>query len=122
MNLLLADDSAMVRKSLVAMLSKLEAVTSISQAEDGDAAIEFIDSEQFDIVILDIQMPGKNGISVLEHIADLSIKPVAIVLTNYSIAPYRKKCYELGADYFLDKSLEFKRISEIIAEHAVRKN
>ena len=114
MKVLLAEDSAMVRRSLIAMLSKIDGISSVEEAENGDQALGMIDTKDYDLVILDIKIPGTNGLRVLDHLSEKKDKPVTIVLTNYAIAPYRKKSMELGADHFLDKSLELKRFQEIV--------
>jgi DNA-binding response OmpR family regulator len=67
-------------------------------------------------VILDIRMPGGNGIQVLEAIKTSTAAPVVIMLTAFPYPQYRKKCLEVGADYFLDKTTEFERVVEVLEQ------
>lgn len=69
-----------------------------------------------DLVILDIHLNGKNGIQVLEEIQAEKNPPTVIMLTAYPYPQYRKKCFELGADYFLDKTVDFEQIPQVIEE------
>ena len=114
MKVLLADDSAMVRRSLIAMLVKIDGVASVEEAEDGDQTLRMLGAEKYDLLILDIKMPKINGLGILDQLSEAKNKPVVIVLTNYAISPYRKKCLELGADHFLDKSHDLKKFQEIV--------
>jgi DNA-binding response OmpR family regulator len=56
--------------------------------------------------ILDVQMPGANGIQVLHQIKRYTPAPVAIILTNHTYIHLKHQCLEGGADYFFDKSTE----------------
>jgi DNA-binding NarL/FixJ family response regulator len=113
MKLVIADDSSVVRERLIAMLSNLEEIEAIGQAEDVGEAINSIEELKPDAVILDIQMPGGTGIDVLKHIKKEQPATVVIVLTNYPFSQYREECIAEGADYFFDKSLEFERAIEV---------
>ncbi|MBU0558522.1 MAG: response regulator [Bacteroidetes bacterium] len=58
-------------------------------------------------MILDISIPATSGIDVLERIKNVSQETIVIMLTNYSSEQFRKKCFELHADYFFYKSNEY---------------
>ena len=113
MKVFIADDSAVVRERLIEMLSELPEIEIIGQAEDGLETINSIPKLKPDVVILDIHMPGGNGIEVLRNIKKNEPVPLVIILTNYSYPQYRKKCMDLGADYFFDKSTEFEKVTEV---------
>ena len=113
MKLFIADDSSAVRARLIAMLSNLEKIESIGEAQDVAGAISSIGELKPDAVILDIQMPGGSGIDVLKHVKKEQPATVVIILTNYPYSQYRRECMEGGADYFFDKSLEFNRAIEV---------
>jgi DNA-binding NarL/FixJ family response regulator len=68
------------------------------------------------VVILDIRMPDKSGIEVLKDIRNKKLPIRVIMLTNYPYPQYRKKCEELGADYFFDKVTEIEEIPKVIEE------
>jgi DNA-binding NarL/FixJ family response regulator len=115
MKVFIADDSSEIRKRIIAMLSDLENIDMIGEAENVQDAINSIHEFDPDVVILDIRMPGGSGIDVLKKIEKRNEAPVVIILTNYPHAQYRKKCMDAGADFFFDKSEEFERIVEVVS-------
>lgn len=116
MKVFIADDSAVVRKRLSEMISRIAGVEVVGEAQDAHTTIESILKLEPDVVILDIRMPGGNGITVLEKIKKTSFNTVVIMVTNYPYPQYREKCMELGADYFFDKSSEFEKIKELLKQ------
>ena len=111
-----ADDSAFIRERLPAMLAEIPGIEVIGQAADGIEAINSVRELKPDIVILDIRMPGKNGMEVLQEIKKFEPAPCVIMLTNYPYPQYRKKCLDMGADYFLDKSADFDGLFTVIRQ------
>ncbi len=118
MKVFIVDDSAFIRERLRIMVSELKEVEVIAQAKDPQEAIEGIQKLKPDVVILDIRMPGGSGIDVLKNIKKNRNPPQVIMLTNYPYPQYRKKCNDAGADYFLDKSTEFEKVTEILSSLA----
>ena len=116
MKVLIVDDSEAIRERLVEMISEVPDVEISSQAKDGQEAIRLIEETEPAVVVLDIQMPEVSGIDVLKFIGNgLKPKPLVIVLTNYPYPLYREKCLAMGADYFLDKSVDFEKVIDILA-------
>ena len=109
----IADDSLIVRERLVTMLDELAGIEIVGQAENVAEAISAIRQLQPDVVILDIRMPGGSGIDVLRTIKQDETAPIVIILTNYPYPGYRQKCMNAGADFFLDKSIEFDQIPKL---------
>ncbi len=110
----IADDSALVRESLAALISEIEGVEVVGQSGDAREALEGIQRLRPDVVILDIRMPGNNGIQVLEAIKKSTAAPVVIMLTALPYPQYRKKCLEAGAEYFFDKASEFEQVAKVL--------
>jgi DNA-binding NarL/FixJ family response regulator len=110
----IADDSALVRERLTALISEIEGVEVVGQAGDVPEVLEGIQHLRPDAVTLDIRMPGNNGIQVLEAIKKSTAAPVVIMLTAFPYPQYRKKCLEAGADYFFDKATEFDQVAEVL--------
>jgi DNA-binding NarL/FixJ family response regulator len=113
---LIADDSRLVRKRLIAMLAELSGVEIVGEAEDGLEATEKIRELGPDVVILDIRMPKANGIAVLQDIRKGEHGPIVIILTNYPWSVYKERCMKAGADFFFDKSREFEEVGAVIQE------
>jgi len=113
---LLVDDSRIVRERLAALISELPGVVLIGEASNVSEGVKKIRQLRPHIVVLDISMPGGNGIQVLEAVRKRGRAPHIIMLTNFAHEAYRERCLELGAEYFFDKSAEFENAVETIKE------
>jgi YesN/AraC family two-component response regulator len=116
MRVLIVDDSKIVCKGLQQMLTNIAGVEIVGQAHNGKDAITSISELKPDVVILDIRLPDLSGIDVLVDIRAKNLSTLVIMLTNYPYPQYRKKCEELGADYFFDKVKEIDEIPKVIEE------
>ncbi len=111
---MVVEDSALIVQRLYSVLSEIHFINSIAHAKNGEEAITLMKLINPELVLLDIKMPGINGIEVLKYIKQHHQKILVVMLTNYSNMQYKELCLGLGADYFLDKSAEFDQIGEII--------
>jgi two-component system LytT family response regulator len=94
---LIVDDEIPARERLKRLLADLEGVELIGEAEDGVQAVEMIEREKPDLVLLDIQMPGLDGFGVIEALED---PPLVIFVTAYD--EYAIRAFEVNAlDYLL---------------------
>ena len=116
MKVLIVDDSKIVCDRLSKMLNNIVNVKIVGQAHNAGDAITSISKSNPDVVILDIRLPGLNGIDILKDIRAKNLPIRIIMLTNYPYPQYRKKCEELGADYFFDKVTEIEEIPKVIEE------
>ena len=116
MRVLIVDDSKIVCDGLQQMLINIDDVEIVGQAHNGSDAIASISEANPDVVTLDIRLPGLSGIDVLKDIRAKKLPIRVIMLTNYPYPQYRKKCKELGADYFFDKVVEIEEIPNVIEE------
>lgn len=101
---------------MLTLLAELREVQIVGEADNAFTAINRIERLKPEVVILDISMPGANGLQVLENIKRIKPFPLVIMLTNFSHDQYRQKCRQLGADYFFDKSTEFESVLKVIEE------
>jgi DNA-binding NarL/FixJ family response regulator len=118
MRVLIVDDSKIVCEGLQQMLINIADVEIVGPAHNAQDAITLISESKPHVVILDIRLPGLNGIDVLKDIRDKKLPIRVIMLTNYPYPQYRKKCEELGADYFFDKVAEIEEIPKMIEKLA----
>jgi DNA-binding NarL/FixJ family response regulator len=112
----IADNSMPILERLKVMISDISEIEIIGEAKDGIGAIKAVRELNPDVVILDIKMPGVDGIDVLNYIKNNTQNITVIMLTNYPYPQYRKKCMELGADYFFKKSTEFENVMETLKQ------
>ena len=116
MRILIADDSAIIRERLVNLLAEVQGVEVVGQAGDAAEARRMAVRLKPDVAILDLRMPMGSGADVLRDIKQRDPAPLVIMLTNYPHPENRKKCIDLGADYFFDKSTEFKNVVSVLSE------
>lgn len=88
------------------------------EAYDGAEGIRLIDSEQeeYDIILLDLIMPNKDGIAVLEHMNKKGINKKVIILTSYNAQEMIRKVAEMGVSYFILKPFELADLERRIME------
>ena len=101
--ILIVDDEEVIRKFLRIHLTKLG--YEVTEAEDGQKAIEKIGGGKFDLIICDVMMPNKNGWEVIKEVKsnpELNEIPI-ILLTAKNDDVDMFKGYELGANYYMTK-------------------
>ena len=118
----IADDSADIRERLPELLAEIPGIELIGIAEKGDIVVETVGVLNPDVVILDIRMPGKNGIDVLKEIKLKRPEIKVVILTSYPYPQYRKKCMELGASYFFEKTADFEKLVSILRQMITETN
>ena len=114
MKVFIADDSHLFRRQLIEMLSEFEGLEVVGQAGNAQEALEAITVQPPDVVTLDVNILGGSGIDVLTKIKKDRLAPVVIMLTNQSSLPYRRKCMQAGADFFVDKAVGISEVRQII--------
>lgn len=102
MNLLIVDDEYMIREGLKSIDWKSIKVNVVGVVENGIEAAEMIQSEEVDIVLTDIRMPGMGGIELAQFLKKNAISAKVILLTGYDDFTYAKSAISLGVfDYIL---------------------
>lgn len=114
MNILLVEDSPMMQERLRSMIAEISGANLIAEVDNQLDAINMIERARPDVVILDLQLAGGNGMEVLRQIKPSLPATRVIVLTNNSYPQYRKKCLELGAECFLDKSRDIAILGKLL--------
>ena len=103
LKVLIADDHAIVRKGLKEVLRESAEPTSVGEARNGDEALDKIQSEAWDVVVLDITMPGCNGLEVLRQAKLQSPDLPVVMLSMHSGYHYVLGSLKAGASGFLNK-------------------
>ena len=101
---------------MIGLLGDVSGLDEIMVASDFDEARCMLAQDQPDFVLLDINLPGKNGIELLRLIKKNTATCKVIMITNHADDYYRDLCYELGAMHFLDKSNDFALVPGIISQ------
>ena len=117
MKVLLVEDSILIRNTLIEILSSNSNLTVNGMAGTQNSAIALLDEQQFDMLLVDIELAEGNGFEVIRHTlrSNYAFKPpVLIMLTNHANTQYRKLAKELGVNYFFDKSMDFDLAIETI--------
>ena len=102
--LLIADDHAIVRTGLVALLESSGGITVVGEADDGDAAVRMARKCHPDIVVMDILMPGKNGIAATAEIKEKLPETKVLILTTSTVSDDLSAALSAGADGAVTKS------------------
>jgi len=102
--ILIADDHALVRAGIRALVEKIEGVTVVGEAGKGSEVKDLIGELKPDLVLLDITMPDGNGFDVLSHVHQNFPQTRIIVLTVHEAGEYAIRALREGAAGFLPKS------------------
>lgn len=102
MKILLAEDQAMVRGALAALLS-MEDNFQVDQAQDGDEALALLKQETYDLLLTDIEMPGRSGLELAKWLQEQDTSTKTIIITTFGRVGYIKRAIELGVGGFLLK-------------------
>ena len=100
---LLVDDDALVRAGLRMILSSSEELEVVGEAADGADAVAAVQASRPDVVLMDIRMPGMDGITATSALRRLSNPPHVIVLTTFQADEHVMSAIRAGADGFLLK-------------------
>ena len=114
MKILIVDDSRILRKRIIGMISDIPGVEICGEAGSSTEAIKLLNENNPEVIVLDIRMPDGSGIEVLKDIQKQQTSVTTIILTNYPLVQYREKCMELGANYFFDKSSDIDKMADVI--------
>lgn len=106
--ILIADDEQEIRESLSLILE--EEGYSCTTAADGDAALQEIESSNFDILIADIKMPKLNGMQLMEKVKNISPQTMIIIITAYATVETAVQALRSGASDYIVKPLDFDEV------------
>jgi two-component system, NarL family, invasion response regulator UvrY len=100
---LIADDHAIVREGLKQILSDVPDMTVVDEAFDGEEALRKARTDSWDVLVLDLAMPGRSGFEILEHLkSERPHKPV-LVLSMHAEEMYAVRVLKAGASGYLTK-------------------
>jgi DNA-binding NarL/FixJ family response regulator len=114
---LVVDDSPIIVDRVFDILGELECITFVGKATSFSEAVTLLAEQKYDLAMLDINLPGKNGIELLSYIKSNYPHIKIVMLSNQSDDYYRNLCSNLGSDSFIDKTSEFENIPQTISRY-----
>jgi response regulator of citrate/malate metabolism len=101
-NIVIVEDSVFIQERLTGIIAGFEYLNLIYISDNADDAVEFINMNNPEFVILDIRLNDSSGITVLKKIRKNLPETIIIIYTNFD--DYRMQCKIMGCNYFIDKS------------------
>ncbi len=102
-NILIADDHTIVRKGLKQILAETQDMVVTGEASNGFEVMEKVKQSQYDVLLLDISMPGKSGLDILRELKTENPKLPVLVLSMYPEEQYAVRVLRAGASGYLTK-------------------
>jgi DNA-binding NarL/FixJ family response regulator len=109
----IVDDEALIRSGFELILSAADDIDVVATA-DGVHATEVVAEHQPDVVLLDVRMPGKDGLAVLAELRQLPTPPIVAMLTTFDIDEYITSALRLGASGFLLKDTDPEQLPHMV--------
>lgn len=100
---LVVDDHAVVRRGLIQILSEASDMVTAAEASNGREALQALDQEHFDVVVLDISLPDMDGIEVLKQARSRQPGLAVLILSIHSEKQYALRVLKAGASGYLSK-------------------
>lgn len=112
MDILIVDDEALARQRLLRMVEKIEGFCVIAEADNAEDALVAITQHDPDIVLLDIRMPGRDGLSLAQDIAELEDSPAVIFCTAFD--QYALDAFGTNAVGYLLKPVKAEQLLQVL--------
>jgi two-component system invasion response regulator UvrY len=100
---LVVDDHPIFRQGLIRIISKMPDFVVSAEASDGDEALSKLNGEDFDLMILDISMPGRSGLDIIKEVKKSKPQTKILVLTIHPSNQYALRSLKAGASGYLTK-------------------
>ena len=120
LRILLADDHVTVRQGLKMLIDSQDDMTVVSEASDGAAAVEQARTIRPDVVVMDISMPGMNGLVATRTLKQVQPDSVIVILTRHGDDAYLQELLRAGADGYVLKQSAASELLQAIRATAVR--
>jgi two-component system response regulator DesR len=110
----LADDEALLRKALASLLPMEGEITVLAEAEDGEAAVRATLRHRPDVLVIDLEMPGVDGLGAVAEIRRERPDQVILMLTRHARPGVLRRALKLGVQGFVSKSADPAHITSVI--------
>ena len=112
--LLLADDQALVRGALAALLNLENDLEVVAEVGRGDEVLDACREHHPDVAVLDVEMPGLDGIDVTMQLKQMLPSTHVLIVTTFGRPGYLRKALQYGADGFLVKDTPAKQLADAV--------
>lgn len=116
---LLVDDHQMMRDGLRHIINKQQDMKVIGEASNGQKAIQFVQENQPDAIIMDVDMPSMIGIEATHKIMSISPQAIVIGLTLHDSPKLRENMLRVGASAYITKNEAVEKLCSTIREKAM---
>jgi len=104
MRILVADDHAVVRQGVKQILADIKDTVVIDEAQNGSETLKKVSHNSYEVVLLDISMPGRGGLDILKDIKDINPKLAVLILSMHPEEQYAVRALRAGASGYLTKA------------------
>lgn len=120
MNVLVVDDEPLARDRLIRFLQDVDTVELTHSASNAEDALQKLQADRYDVVLLDVRMPGKSGIEVAERIRQMPEAPAVIFCTAYD--EYALQAFQVNAQSYLLKPIQRQALYDALnrSQHLTR--
>lgn len=101
--IVIADDHPLLRKGLRDLMEKVDDFLVVGECGDGDGALRAVETERPDVLVLDVDMPGKDGFSVLRELQGRESGPQVVLLTMHGREDLLRSAFDLGVKGYVVK-------------------
>ena len=112
--ILLVDDQQLIRDGISALLALQEGITIVGSVSDGQEAVEFLAHNQVDVALMDIRMPGMDGITATQIIKEKFPDVLVIMLTTFDDEEYIIRSLQAGACGYLLKDIPTQELAQAV--------
>jgi two-component system invasion response regulator UvrY len=113
-NVLICDDHMIVRQGIRQSLAEAADIDVVAEAADGPTALQRLRQGGIDVLLLDIALPGRDGLDVLRQARDEHPKLPVLMLSTYPDRQYAVRSLKLGASGYLNKSADSEQITAAV--------
>jgi len=114
MKILIADDHSVVRQGVSLILREFFTDMKVIQVDTFNSTLDMLNREQFDLLLLDINLPGGNSVSMINKIRAIQLKVKILVFSAYDEDQYALRYIQAGADGYLNKLSSEEKIIEAV--------
>lgn len=115
LKILLAEDNKVNQDMTITMLTRMG--HSVDLAEDGAQAVNMAGSKQYDVILMDLQMPNMGGIEATKRLRSTGVKTPIVAITAAALEQDRKECLSAGMNDYITKPVKIENIMAALSKH-----